>query len=147
MAQRAGRVFCLKLHTGVSSRKLCSCHRFHVQADVPSVQDCECLSSLTGLTSSDSQRDQLPPAVDPHGSIAFWYNMNAPGQSVIQQSPLHILQTCSSPSPLLNYEGPQAVMEDSPETPPPSHQGKCSNVLELHISDVLTTTSIRALYL
>jgi hypothetical protein len=77
-----------------------------------------------GRRAIDLYCNQLSPADDPRGSIAFWYNMDAPGQSIILQTPSRTVQSCSSPSPLVNDEGPQVVLEDSPESPPPSRQGE-----------------------
>ena len=68
--------------------------------------------------------DQMPPAEDPRGSIAFWYDMNASPQSVLPPMPPSILQSCSSPLPLVSNKGPQIIFEDSPESPPPSLQGE-----------------------
>lgn len=68
---------------------------------------------------------RLAPADDPRASILFWYNMNTPGQSFMPQTPLHTFQPPSpSPPPLLNNDEPQVVMDDSPQSPSPSHQGQ-----------------------
>jgi hypothetical protein len=77
-----------------------------------------------GRRAIDMYCDELPPADDPRGSIACWYNMNVPGQSIIPQMPSRTVQSCPSPSPPVNDEGPQVVLEESPESPPPSAQGE-----------------------
>lgn len=77
-----------------------------------------------GRRAIDRYCDRLPPADDPRGNIAFWYNMDVPGQSTVPQTPSRTIQNFPSSSPVINDEGPIVVMEDSPESPPLSRQGE-----------------------
>ncbi|RDB19093.1 hypothetical protein Hypma_014474 [Hypsizygus marmoreus] len=66
--------------------------------------------------------NRLPPALDPRGSIEFWYNMGAPVRVDHPNLPTPDPPDRDfTPAPV--YQGPMVVLEDSPESPPPHLQG------------------------